>query len=242
LPEIANASLVLTASQSLNDGAYKTQDLTKQLNAYFTGHVVNNTEARTYLRQLIEDERTIVRTTKVRYQTATPSESHLPVFFEAFDRRLSKIIRDDLGGHPKQLSLRPDRSHPQLLLAQAQIPQTSITVTANDRPGTLDKPLRDFTLVLTDIEKGFLLIGASNTSGFKWSITTDPEGAEVWISRLDELPTPWGKHTNLKDQFLEYADWTFRVSWDGCSKDLTPDPYLHSPLTLEFVKTGCVRK
>ncbi|HEY4358396.1 MAG TPA: hypothetical protein VGN16_21800 [Acidobacteriaceae bacterium] len=240
LPKTVNAHLSLSASASLSDGAFKTQDLVKKLNAYFTGHTVDNRATRAYLREMIEDERTIVRNTRVLYQSALPSEQHIPVTFEDFDRRLSRIIHDELGGHPRQLSLQRGSMAPHLVLAQ--MPQTSITVTANDKPGTLDKPLRELTIVLTDVEKGFFLMSSSGATGFTWSIKTEPEGAEVWISRLDEPETPWTGHTNLKGQVLEYADWTFRVSWDGCSKELTPDPYLQNPLNLEFVKTGCVRK
>ena len=43
----------------------------------------------------------------------------------------------------------------------------------------------------------------------------------------------------MKGQSLDYAIWTFRIDWSGCSKSETPDPYLQAPVDMQVVKTGC---
>jgi hypothetical protein len=119
------------------------------------------------------------------------------------------------------------------------MPKTTETFEAKERPGTLGKHVSELVAVLTDLIKGFRAMSDSETTSFLWSVTTTPPGAEIWISRLGESEKKWAGLTNVKDQKLEYAIWTFRIDWNGCSKTETPDPYLQAPIGIEEDKTGC---
>lgn len=240
-PVIVSTSLSLTHHQSLSDGAVRAQVILDSLNAHFPSNTVNNKETRAYLRQEVEKAKIqVVDLTGKRYAAAQPSGTPLPIFFEDFDRRLDKITRE-LGGVPTAQRITVPTAQritaPRLVLAQ--LPKTTESVEAREQPGTLQTQVIEFVAVLTDVIKGFSKMIDSGTQSFSWSITTTPPGAEIWISRLGKPETKWAGLTNVKDQTLEYARWTFRIDWNGCSKIETPDPYLQSPIPMEDTKPGC---
>lgn len=82
-------------------------------------------------------------------------------------------------------------------------------------------------------------IAASGNTSFTWSVTSAPKGAEIYISRLGMEEIKWAGKTDLTDQRLEFAIWTFRFEWNGCSKTEKPDPYLQAKVTMSVTKEGC---
>lgn len=246
-PTIAGTALLLTDRQSLADGAIRAQDILNSLTRQLPTPPRNTPAYRAYLRQEAEAARTDVDLTRRRYIAAlTPANpppdwhnnSPLPIFFEDFDRRLKKVIQD-LGGVPSTLvEMRPNGPH----LILAQMPKTSDSVTVTPGAGTLDKNLGELVKILTDMVKGWGGMSETGSSTFSWSATTMPPGAEIWYSRLDEEEKKWSSPTNLKDQTLPYAIWTFRFVWGNCSKSETPDPYLEPSIKMQVSETGCKRK
>jgi hypothetical protein len=244
-PAIAGVSLSLSESQSLADGAVRSQDILNSLSAHFPAHPRDTREYRDYLREEIESARTVVDITRRRYiEVGTQvrispdqrSGVQTPIFFEDFDRRLSHII-NDLGYNPSTPSARVGTPH----IVLVQMPKTTDSITVTPKPGTLDKNLSDFVKVLTDIIKGFTGMSESGNTTFTWSATTTPPGAEILYSRLGEAEKKWSGMTNLTGQTLPYAIWTFRIVWGDCYKTETPNPYQQSPINIQLVETGCKR-
>jgi hypothetical protein len=160
----------------------------------------------------------------------------MPVFFEDFDRRLDLILTH-LGGSASRASSLEEVTAPRFVLAQ--MPRTTDSVTVGPQSGFLDKSFEEFVKALTDMVTGFSRMGNTGETRFSWSVATTPAGAEIWVSRLGEREQKWAGLTNLKDQKLDYAIWTFRFDWGGCSKTETPDPYLQTPIEIRQVKAGC---
>ena len=138
-PVVVGTSLSLTTRQSLTDGAVRTQVILSSLSAHFPIHAENSPANRAYLREEVERARTVVDLTRRRYEEGQGKGAPLPFFFEDFDRRLSKIIRD-LGGTPSRTSSKLQTSRPHLVLAQ--LPKTTDSTTAIVEPGVLDKPVK----------------------------------------------------------------------------------------------------
>jgi hypothetical protein len=237
-PVIVSTSLSLDSRQSLEDGSRKSQDVLNSLSAHIKSNTPNSNEVRAYLRGVAEQERGVIDLTRRRYLGDSPDKK-APIFFEDFDRRLKLIIRE-LGGTPHQLVAKNQTGKVHFLLAQ--MPHTSDSITVNgDHPATVSHSLQDLVGVLTDAVKGLLGMSETGTTNFHWSATTIPQGAEIFISRLDEPETKWAGATDVKDTTLEYAIWTFRFDWNGCSRKETPDPFLQHPLNLKLAKEGCRR-
>jgi hypothetical protein len=192
--------------------------------------------------------RTVVDITRRRYISgslppgATPDQYkafQVPVFFEDFDRRLSHLIRE-LGGNPSGPSAELEAGPPRFVLTQ--MPKTSDSVTVTPGSGNLDKYLDELVHILTEVRDGWKKMSDSGGLTFSWSITTTPPGAEIWYSRLSEDEKKWAGLTNLKDQTLPYAIWTFRIVWGNCFQTETPDPYLQSSINIQTTEAGCKRK
>jgi hypothetical protein len=236
-PVIVSTSLSLNNRQSLEDGSRKSQDVLNSLSAHIKPDTPNSKEVRAYLLGVAEQERGVIDLTRRRYLGGSPDKK-VPIFFEDFDRRLKLIIRE-LGGTPKQMVTKNQTGNVHFLLAQ--MPHTSDSVNVNGAPATVSRSLNDLVGVLTDAVKGLLGMSETGTTNFHWSATTIPPGAEIFVSRLGEPETKWAGVTDVKDTTLEYAIWTFRFDWNGCSKKETPDPFLQNPLNLKQAKEGCRR-
>jgi hypothetical protein len=206
------------------------------LSAHINPSTRNSKEIRAYLRRVAEDERDVLDLTKRRYLGDDPIKTKAPIFFEDFDRRLQAVIRE-LGGTPRQMAVFAERMHPRLLLVQ--MPRTTDSIDANSAPGSVSKQLGDLVAVLTDATKGLLGMSESGTTNFPWSAITTPPGAEIWLSRLGEPEVKWAGITDVKSATLEYAIWTFRFDWGGCSKTEKPDPYLQHEVDLKVERAGC---
>ena len=247
-PDIAGTALVLSDRQSLHDGATRAQDLLISIAKELPAHPRNTVPYRAYLEQRSEMARSIVDLTRSRYISgslgpdATPAQYkafQAPVFFEDFDRRLNRLIRE-LGGNPSSPSAEREVVSPRFVLTQ--MPKATDSVTVTPEFDSLDKHLRELVAILTDMMDGWKKMSDSGSKTFTWSITTTPPGAEIWYSRLNEEEQKWAGLTNLKDQTLPYAIWTFRISWGNCSQTETPDPYLQSSINIQTTETGCKRK
>lgn len=246
-PPVAGAALVLTESESLLDGAIRTQNILESLSAHVPAHTRDTQVYRAYLRQEAEKARTVLDLTRRRYISATilpnapPSQRNdvsVPIFFEDFDRRLSQVIRD-LGGTHSSPSAEMF-AHPRMVLVQ--MPNTTQSITVTPEPGTLDKHLDELVKILSDMIKGWTGMSESGKTSFTWSVTTTPPGAEIWYSRLGEAEKKWSGMTNLTGQTLPYAIWTFRIVWGDCFRTEEPDPYLQSAINIQLDKTGCRRR
>jgi hypothetical protein len=247
-PDVASTALVLAGGQSLRDGATKAQDLLNSIASELPAHPPNTAAYRTYLEQRSEMARAIVNLTRRRYISgalgpgATPDQYNafsVPIFFEDFDRRLSRLIRE-LGGDPSRPSAELKVGTPHLVLTQ--MPKITNSVTVTPESGSVERHLDDLVHILTDMASGWKNMSDSGSQTFTWSITTTPPGAEIWYSRLNEEEQKWAGLTNLKDQTLPYAIWTFRIVWDDCFKIETPDPYLQSSINIQTPEKGCKRK
>jgi hypothetical protein len=244
-PVIVGTSLSLNNRQSLEDGSRKSQDVLNALSAHINSNTPNSKEVRVYLQQIAEEERRVLDLTRRRYlgdaatKPGDPANKKAPIFFEDFDRRLKRIIRD-LGGTPTQFVAKNQNAKGHFLLAQ--MPHTSDSVTAQDNPAKISRSLSDLVGVLTDAVKGLLGMSETGTTSFNWSATTTPPGADIYISRLDEPETKWAGQTDVKDKTLEYAIWTFRFDWNGCSKREKPNPFLQHTIDLKLAKEGCRRQ
>jgi hypothetical protein len=247
-PDVAGSVLVLSDLQSLLDGANRAQDLLTSIAREIPTHPPNTAAYRAYLEQRSEMARTIVDLTRRRYISgslvpgATRDQYNtfpVPVFFEDFDRRLSRLIRE-LGGNPSRQSAELKVRPPHLVLTQ--MPKTADSVIVTPGSDSVDKHLEELVRILTDIRDGWKKMSDSGSSTFTWSITTEPPGAEIWYSRLNEEEKKWAGLTNLKDQTLPYAIWTFRIVWGDCFRTETPDPFLQSSINIQTTETGCKRK
>jgi hypothetical protein len=247
-PDIASTALVLSDRQSLLDGATRAQDLLTSIAKELPAHPQNTAPYRFYLEQRSEMARSIVDLTRLRYISgslgpgATPAQYNAfqaPVFFEDFDRRLARLIRE-LGGNPSSPSAEQEVVSPRFILTQ--MPKTTNSVTVTPGSDSLDKHLQELVSILTDMKDGFRKMSDSGGQTFTWSITTTPPGAEIWYSRLNEEEKKWAGLTNLKDQTLTYAIWTFRIVWGDCFKIESPDPYLQSSIDIQTTEKGCKRK
>jgi hypothetical protein len=247
-PDVAGAVLVLTDKQSLGDGATKAQDLLNSIARELMPHPPNTMEYRIYLKQRSEMARGIVKTTRLRYISgslgagATQDQFNafqVPVFFDDFYNRLSKLIRE-LGGDSFDHSAGLQVGPPRLVLTQN--PKTTDSVIVTPGSDSIEKHLKELVNILTDMRDGWKKISDSGSQAFTWSITTTPPGAEIWYSRLNEGEKKWAGLTNVKGQTLPYAIWTFRIVWAGCFQTETPDPYLQSSIDIQTSEIGCRRK
>jgi len=244
-PVIVGTSLSLNNRQTLEDGSRKSQDVLNALSAHINSNAPNSKEVRAYLQQIAEEERRVLDLTRRRYlgdaaiKPGDPANKKAPIFFEDFDRRLKRIIRE-LGGTPTQFVAKDQNAKGHFLLAQ--MPHTSDSVTAQDNPAKISRSLSDLVGVLTDAVKGLLGMSETGTTSFNWSATTTPPGADIYISRLDEPETKWAGQTDIRDKTLEYAIWTFRFDWNGCSKREKPNPFLQHTIDLKLAKEGCRRQ
>lgn len=248
-PDVAGAVLVLSDRQSLLDGANRAQDLLTSIGRELPAHPRNTAEYRAYLEQRSEMARRIVDLTRRRYisgslgpgsTTQQYNAFHVPVFFEDFDRRLSRLIRE-LGGNPSRPSAELKVGPPRFVLAQMPKTTDSVTVTPGSSD-SLEKHLNELVRIITDMVDGWKKMSDSGSQTFTWSITTTPPGAEIWYSRLDEEEKKWAGLTNLKDQTLPYAIWTFRIVWDDCFRTESLDPYLQASIDIQMTEKGCKRK
>ena len=235
-PVIAGTTLSLNAGQALTDGVVRAQVILSSLSTHFPTSTRDSRDTRLYIRQEVDQARTVVAITRTRYASAIKSGAPLPVFFEDLDLRLNKVIKE-LGGQPTSLSSIQQIGVPHLVLAQ--LPKTSESVEATTQSGTLEKHTQEFIAILNDMINGWKEISDSGITYFMWSVETTPPGAELWISRFGKPETQWAGVTNIRDQKLEFATWTFRVNWNGCSESQTPDPYGQKVLTIEMDKKGC---
>jgi hypothetical protein len=247
-PDIASSALVLSDRQSLLDGANRAQDLLTSIARELPPQPPNTAAYRAYLQQRSEMARTIVDLTRRRYISgslgpgATRDQYNafqVPVFFEDFDRRLSHLIRE-LGGNPSRPTAGLKVGSPHFVLTQ--MPKTTDSVTVTPGSDGVDKHLAELVHILRDMRDGLKKMSESGSSNFTWSITTNPPGAEIWYSRLNEEEKKWAGLTNLQDQTLTYAIWTFRIVWGDCFQIETPDPYLQSSINMQTTEKGCKRK
>ena len=247
-PDVAGTALVLSDRQSLRDGATRAQDLLDSIARELPPHPPNTAAYRAYLEQRSEMARTIVDLTRLRYISgslgpgATRDQYNafqVPVFFEDFDRRLNRLIRE-LGGNPSRPSAELKMGTPHFVLTQ--MPKTTDSVIVTPGSDSVEKHLNELVRIVTDMWHGWKNMSDSGSQNFTWSITTTPPGAEIWYSRLNEEEKKWAGLTNLKDQTLTYAIWTFRIVWDDCFKIETPDPYLQSSIDIQETEKGCKRK
>jgi hypothetical protein len=227
---IASASLAPTANQSRQIAVFQLKLLLATVNDEFPRNPTNTETNRSYLREQAEIARSIIDLAKRRY-TASQGGQPPPVYFEDFELRLDQFIRD-MGGQPKTIPLAKALREPRLIYVQ--LPQTKDSVTATSKSGPLEKELTHFVTIITDAVQGLL----DGTDNFKWSITSEPAGAEVWVSRLSLKETKLGS-TDLTDQTLPKAIWTFRIVWNGCSKTEEPDPFIEAKIDLHEFKVGC---
>jgi hypothetical protein len=211
-------------------------------------HPPNTGAYRAYLEQKSEVAKGIVDLTRLRYISgslgpgATQDQYNafpVPVFFEDFDRRLSRLIRE-LGGDPSRPSAGLKVGTPHFVLTQ--MPKTTDSVTVTPGSDSVEKHLDELVRIVTDMWHGWKNMSDSGSQNFTWSITTTPPGAEIWYSRLNEEEKKWAGLTNLKDQTLTYAIWTFRIVWGDCFQTETPDPYLQSSINIQTTEKGCKRK
>jgi hypothetical protein len=237
-PDIVGTSLSLDNRQSLTDGSRKSQDVLNSLSVHIKPGTPNSKEVRAYLREVAEEERRVIDITRRRY-IGDPANKKAPIFFEDFDRRLEVIIRE-MGGTPYPMVAKNRIAKAHFLLVQMPHASDSVTINENS-PTTISRSLNDLVGVLTDAVKGLLGMSESGTTSFHWSATTIPQGADIYISRLDEPETKWVGATNVKDAMLENAIWTFRFDWNGCSKREKPNPFLQHTIDLKLTKEGCRR-
>jgi hypothetical protein len=238
LPDVASATLVLSARQALEDASQKSDEILQELNTHYTGQFKDTKATRIYLSALAERERRVIDNSRISYESASgiaPTAPE-PVVFQDFDRRLRRLLTD-LGQSPKQLSVR--RGPPRFLLASAQAPTAHESITVQPQSGKINKSAADLAGILADAVKGFLGMKNSGMITFEWSLTTDPTGANVYVSRLDEPEMQIAGVTNLTDRKLGYAYWTFRIDWAGCSKYEDVDPFEQSDIKMNLSKVGC---
>ena len=238
-PEVAGTYLLLTPSQSLSDGARRTQDILSEISLHFPKNMQNSKENRNYLRQEIEKEKTVIDLTRNRYLKTQGANVPPPLFFQDFDRRLDVAIRE-LGGVPSRVSSLRETMKPHLVLAQ--LPKTSDAINAKDPTENLDGRVKSAVTLLLEIKKAFEIISESGKTTFMWSATTIPPGAEIWTSRLGEPETKLVGATNFPGQAIEYSIWTFRIDWSGCSKVETLNPWKQTPIAIKLARDGCVKK
>jgi hypothetical protein len=122
------------------------------------------------------------------------------------------------------------------------MPKITDSVTVTPGSDSVEKHLDELVRILTEMSDGWKKMSDSGGQTFTWSITTTTPGAEIWYSRLDEEGKKWAGLTNLKDQTLPYAIWTFRIGWGNCFQTEIPDPYLQSSINIQTTETGCKRK
>ena len=241
LPDVASTTLVYSAGQALEDASQKSNELLQELNAHYTGQFKDTKETRIYLSAIAERERRIIDNSRISFENASglAPTAPKPVVFQDFDNRLRRLLTA-LGQNPQQLSMR--RGRPQLLLASAQTPTAHESVTVEPQAGKINKYAQDLGEILNDAVRGFLGMKNSGMIVFTWSLTSDPTGANVYVSRLDEPETQLAGVTNMTDQKLDYARWTFRLDWHGCSKREDINPFLQSDIKMTISKVGCKTK
>lgn len=239
VPQVVSLALSFNQRQALENGSIAAHNLLDSLNKYFPKEVPDTAQNRAYLRTQAERARTILDFTRRRYIDGTPNDV-TPIFFQDFDRQLSQIIRD-LGGTPVAEAAAGKRyGVPHLVLAQ--MPQTRESVDAKDSSGKQNKLAVALTNLIESIDKGFEKIAKSGLKQFTFSIETIPVGATLYIQRMGEREIAWQGVTNFKDQNLEYALWTFRIDWGGCSRIEMPNPYLQSVIDIKISRSGCQSK
>jgi len=236
-PEIVGTALALNRQQAFQDAASRGEMILERINAHFPLGAPDGKQARAYLQAQAEDCKTLVHLTRDRYIKAMPSEHPIPAVFDDFDKRFDQVIRD-LGGTPSKKASLELPANPYFVLAQ--LPQSSESVEAKSGAATLDKRVKEFILVLSDLIEGCKKLADSGTDSFTWAIVSTPPGAEVWYARRDITEKQWVGRTNLDGQSLDYAIWTFRVDWNGCySKPQTPDPFQQKIIAMTFDMAGC---
>jgi len=243
-PQIVGTALSLSNRQALMDGSRRSQDILNSLSTYVTANTPDSKEVRAHLRDVAEDERRVLNLTRIRYMIdparGIANKTPPPIFFEDFDRRLRQVIRE-LGGKPLEHAALNETFRAHLVLAQ--MPHTTETVTASDKPASVNGVALKLAEILLDATKGLFGMSDSGTVNFHWSAVTLPPGADIYISRLDEPETKLAGQTDVKDATLEYARWSFRFVWNGCSSvPQTPNPYLEHRIDLVVEKVGCKPK
>lgn len=238
----ANVTLQPDMQQSLQDGAGRVAEIIDLLTKHFPHGLKDTRENREYLRSLVDRVKIIVDFTRDRYQKAPNLEDSLPIFFEDFDLHLEEISDRLAKKHARALNEQLP-TVPHLVLAQLPKASETVDVSPTDKESDFLKEIEESLHRFTQIREAFENRSESpSRKEFTWSITSKPPGAEVWYSRLSKKEVQWVGQTDMSDQRLEYAIWTFRVVWsDGCSFSQEPDPYHQSPLRMVFDRKRCAR-
>lgn len=238
---VLGASLIYDRQHSLEDGADKTEVLRDDFSAHFPREVADTRENRTYLIGMVDYEKTIIAASRRHYSSTMGPLDTLPPMFDDFEQRLDAVTRH-LGGTPKaHAELVAPQMRPHIILASAQRPSVTDSTNVTEQPGNLSHDYDNFVVILGDVIEGFRFIAQSGNDKFTWSITTDVPNADVYYSKIGTPERQWAGHTDLKNQELDYAIWTFRVDWNGCSKSQTPDPYHQHIIPMAFQRAGCTK-
>ncbi|WP_128913540.1 hypothetical protein [Granulicella sibirica] len=249
LPQVqGDATLSLDLRNSFFDASIRSDAILKEIGVKFKTVGRDTYLNRAYLSGQIRLAKSTVDLTRSRIADRPESVKQLPSgqippMFEDFDRRLDAILQRLSS---RRASVRENGTLPRLIRAstlQLSRPQASQSVTVaptkEELDSTLQKAFDEFVPVLEDMVKGFLEISKDGSTTFTWSLTTEPAGAEVYLSRLGEKEVKWAGVSNLENQPLPKLRWTFRVSWSGCSKLLDLNPWLQNPIPLREEKLGC---
>lgn len=235
-PEVAGTSLVLTEDQALRAGADRARSLLVDFSSHFPRNVPDTNENRAYFRSQVEQALAIVVATRDRYMAAKPENEPTPIIFQDFLRRYNKVLTSVGGKVTVQANLQKGR----LQEVAFQRPQIRESIDAKiEKQSKLESSVSDFVTTLTDWIKYATGMSESGKRTFSWSVETDPQGAEVWYSRLGEEEIKWSSLTNIKGASLPYAGWKFRISWNGCSKYEKPDTTKEADIVIQLRREGC---
>lgn len=234
-PDLGDGQLTLTANQALAEGALQADFILQDLNRALAANFKSTRKNREYLLYQTRAARTVLQIAEDRF-AKTPVKGSLPadpLFFKDFELRLAAVAKM-LGA---TLATTYGRKNPHLVLVQ--LPSATDSIEAKASVANLDPSAQALAVVVTDMAYGFRQIAETNSESFYWSLITIPSGAEIYYSSLSHAETKWAGRSDQKHQQLPYARWTFRVSWNGCSKTETPDPFVQSAIEMTLTREGC---
>lgn len=237
-PELGDGQLRLSAQQAFYDGAVRMGPILEVLQKHPEFGKLHSRSNRQALADQLKATAIVLNITRRRYVKAeleTTSGRKTPEMFMDFQLRLEATAKLLATTLPQESMIYDKTPHWQL----TQFPSTSTTVVVVPDGESLSRPYDELLLIATDMSYGFSAAAKTGEAQFTWTLITVPPGADIFLSSLSHSEFKWEGLSDQKERTLDLARWTFRVSWNGCSKKETPDPFIQNPLTIILTKSGC---
>ena len=240
-PELGDGQLQLDVQQAFFDGAVRMGPIVDLLQKHPELGKRNSRINRQALASQLLATATVLEITRKRYVDADSAanimkiKTEVPPLFEDFRLRLQGIAKLLATPLPQKAMLYDRAAHLQL----TQLPSTSTSINVIPEGESLSRPYEDLLVIATDMSYGFSAIAKTGKTKFTWTLLTEPPGADIYLSNLSHSEFKWEGPTDQKEKTLDLARWTFRVSWSGCFKTETPNPFIQNPLTISLTKSGC---